>query len=155
MASQNPEQWLFLKRTVRFGETDAAGVIHFQNLLRWSHEAWEESLERYGLPASDVFPNLMQNEISVDVALPIVHCSADFRAPIHTGEHLEVILAPEKIGVGSFQVKSNFQRAGKNVACGLIRHLAINAETSQRCALPEGIDLWLEASTVKLGPRPF
>ena len=42
-----------LCRSVRFGETDAdqgaAGVMHFQQLLRWCHEAYEESLERFGL----------------------------------------------------------------------------------------------------------
>ncbi|MGA0279943.1 MAG: thioesterase family protein, partial [Vulcanococcus sp.] len=47
----NPNSWLMLCRSVRFGETDAAGVMHFQQLLRWCHEAYEESLERFGLNA--------------------------------------------------------------------------------------------------------
>ena len=33
--------WLRLERTVRFGDTDAAGVIQFHQLLRWCHEAYE------------------------------------------------------------------------------------------------------------------
>ena len=44
--------WLELSRTVRFSDTDAAGVMHFQKLLDWCHQAWEESLECFGLPAS-------------------------------------------------------------------------------------------------------
>ena len=48
--------WLELSRTVRFSDTDAAGVMHFQQLLGWCHQAWEESLERFGLPAGSVFP---------------------------------------------------------------------------------------------------
>jgi hypothetical protein len=36
-----PDDWLLLCRTVRFGETDAAGVMHFHQLLRWCHEAYE------------------------------------------------------------------------------------------------------------------
>ena len=36
-----PPAWLQLHRKVRFGDTDAAGVMHFHQLLRWSHEAWE------------------------------------------------------------------------------------------------------------------
>ncbi|MEY3545364.1 MAG: hypothetical protein RLZZ247_1521, partial [Cyanobacteriota bacterium] len=33
----NPESWLLLCRTVRFGDTDAAGVMHFPQLLHWCH----------------------------------------------------------------------------------------------------------------------
>jgi 1,4-dihydroxy-2-naphthoyl-CoA hydrolase len=68
--------WLLLCRTVRFGDTDAAGVMHFHHLLRWCHEAYEESLELYGLPAAEIFPT--PGHIPA-IALPLVHCSADFR----------------------------------------------------------------------------
>ena len=75
-----PEHWLLIKRVVRFGETDAAGVIHFHNLLRWCHEAWEESLYNYGLHANDVFPNgiSINRDQQLAIALPVVSCSADF-----------------------------------------------------------------------------
>ncbi len=155
MPALNPQQWLSLKRIVRFGDTDAAGVMHFYQLLRWCHEAWEESLERYGLPASDVFPNCSQNQEDPKVALPIVHCHADFRRPIKTGDHLVVELFPERIDSSSFQVQSKFQMQGDEVAIGLLRHLAIDAKTSSRCALPTSIDLWLEASSLKLGVKPI
>ena len=52
----SPDHWLQLERRVRFGDTDAAGVMHFHQLLRWCHEAWEESLERFGLPAGSGNP---------------------------------------------------------------------------------------------------
>jgi 1,4-dihydroxy-2-naphthoyl-CoA hydrolase len=41
--------FLLLCRSVRFGDTDAAGVMHFHQLLRWCHEAYEESLEIFGV----------------------------------------------------------------------------------------------------------
>ncbi len=155
MVSKKPEHWLLLERIVRFGETDAAGVVHFHNVLRWCHEAWEESLEGYGLNSSDVFPTGIQQVESLEIALPVVHCEADFRLPIKAGDHLEIILLPEKIDMTGFQVHAKFQRGKKNVAFGLIRHLAINARTRERCLLPEKIDLWIEASSLKLGPRPL
>ena len=52
----SPDHWLKLQRLVHFGDTDAAGVMHFHQLLRWCHEAWEESLERYGIATGSVFP---------------------------------------------------------------------------------------------------
>lgn len=153
MTLKNPEQWLCLTRVVRFGDTDAAGVMHFHQLLRWCHESWEESLDRYGLPVSDIFPNCNDQGNTTNMALPIIHCEADFRSPIRTGDRLSVELSPEKIDVGSFQVKARFQREGEDVALGLIRHVAINAHNRQRCSLPEGIDRWLEASSIRLGLR--
>jgi len=153
--SKNPETCLLLKRIVRFGDTDAAGVLHFHNLLRWCHEAWEESLDKYGLNASDVFPTVLPQERRLQVALPVVHCEGKFKLPIETGDHLKIILLPEKTETGCFQVHSKFQREGQSVAFGLIRHLAINAETRKRCPLPENINLWIEASNVNLGPKPL
>ena len=52
-----PSDWLILQKKVRFGDCDSAGVIHFHNLLKWSHEAWEESIEIYGIPCNDIFPD--------------------------------------------------------------------------------------------------
>ncbi len=155
MSPIKPEHWLSLRRDVRFGEIDSAGVIHFYQLLRWCHEAWEESLQRYGLQASDVFPVANNEGKPLQVALPIVHCEADFRAPIRTGHSLEVKLSPERIDMGSFQVQTKFQREGDFVAMGLIRHVAIDVQTRQRSSLPEGINLWLEASALHLGIRPI
>jgi hypothetical protein len=34
---------------VHFSDTDAAGVMHFQHLLGWCHQAWEDSLEQFGI----------------------------------------------------------------------------------------------------------
>ena len=141
-----PEHWLQLKRTVRFGDTDAAGVMHFHQLLRWSHEAWEESLEQYGLTTSRVFPGSRGQQQQPTVALPVVHCEATFRRPVHGGDHLEVTVQPTRLNPGSFEVRCTFHHNSEEVAQGLIRHLAIHAGSHQRCALPEAIDRWLEAS---------
>ena len=65
MEKRNPREWLCLKRTVRFGETDAAGVVHFLELFRWCHETWEESLERYGIVLQEIFPTNKINRTGV------------------------------------------------------------------------------------------
>ena len=44
----NPQDWLQLERHVRFGDTDAAGVMHFHQLLRWCHEAWKRAFSATG-----------------------------------------------------------------------------------------------------------
>ena len=142
----NPEHWLLLRRVVRFGDTDAAGVMHFHQLFRWCHEAWEESLESYGLTPAEIFPGSRKSEVKPEVALPIIQWQADFRRPIHTGDALAMELRPERLNPNSFQVHFEFRCEEQIAAHALIRHLAINAQTRHRCALPEGIDRWLEAS---------
>ena len=94
----SPDHWLQLERRVRFGDTDAAGVMHFHQLLRWCHEAWEDSLERYGIAAADVFPGCRAADDPPTIALPVVHCAADFSRPIHGGDHLVVTLKPDRDG---------------------------------------------------------
>jgi 1,4-dihydroxy-2-naphthoyl-CoA hydrolase len=170
--SQNapdPSSWLRLHRTVRFGDTDAAGVMHFHQLLRWCHEAYEESLERYGIPASEVFPTPRWGipdgsaggtktgwpaksvlASRPRVALPIVHCSADYLRPLFCGDHFIVTLQPELIKPGRFEVSYRFSKAEEEVARGLTRHLAIDAGNRLRCDLPEAILDWLKASEARL-----
>ena len=148
----NPNSWLMLCRSVRFGETDAAGVMHFQQLLRWCHEAYEESLERFGLNAAEIFPTPGSTP---EVGLPIVHCSADFRRPLVCGSPLAISLTPTRLDPGCFEVRYSFSSDDQLVAEGLTRNLAIRSDGRQRCELPQGINRWLEASALQGGIQPL
>jgi 1,4-dihydroxy-2-naphthoyl-CoA hydrolase len=156
-----PSSWLLLARTVRFGDTDAAGVMHFHQLLRWCHEAYEESLETFGIPAASIFPTPDwtpeasgeagdgQDPGRRGVALPIVHCRADFLAPLVCGDALTITLSPRRLDRGRFEVGYSFAclaAARRTVARGLTCHVAIDQRSRRRCDLPTAIDRWLEAS---------
>jgi 1,4-dihydroxy-2-naphthoyl-CoA hydrolase len=146
------DTWLLLCRTVRFGDTDAAGVMHFARLLIWCHEAYEESLERFGLAAAEIFPT---PTAGLTVALPIVHCSADFRRPLVCGDPMTIELAPRRLDPGGFEVSYRFSTSGQPAATGLTRHLAIDSRSRQRCPLPAAINRWLEASSLGGGIQPL
>ncbi len=150
MTKINPNHWLFLKRTVRFGDTDGAGVIHFFNLFKWCHEAWEESLELYGISASEIFPGDEYHSISPITALPIVQCEANYYQPLYVGDHLDLKLIPRRLDSSSFALSIEFMKNGNKVAIGNLKHVSINVENRTRCLLPEKIDLWLEASSLNL-----
>ncbi len=150
MNSLVPADWLRLKRIVRFGDTDAAGVIHFYQLFRWCHEAWEESLEIYGLHTCNLFPNILDYENRPLVAMPIVHCEANFWKPLHVGDRLDVELVPQKIDDYCFKIETCFRRQVDDVARGIVCHKAINPESRSSCQLSPGINSWLEASVKKL-----
>ncbi len=152
--NNNTENWLYLKRTVRFGETDAAGVMHFHQLFRWCHEAWEESLQNFGLPNNEIFPSLTKGNNLLKVALPVVYCHANFRNAIFSGDNLQVVVKPIKLNSNSFEIHTAFQRNNKSLAIGLIRHMAIDPKTRQRVHIPIGIEKWIEASSINQGPIP-
>lgn len=140
----DPSSWLLLCRSVRFGDTDAAGVMHFPRLLEWCHQAYEESLERYGIASAEVFPT---PEAELEVALPVVHCHADYRRPLVCGDPLAIALAPQRLDPGCFEVAFTLTCRGDTAATALTRHVAINRER-RRCGLPEPLNRWLEASSL-------
>ncbi len=152
--SKHQIDWLSFRRDVRFGDSDGAGVVHFHQLFRWAHESWEESLQKYGLSSSAIFPCLSNKLEGLKVSLPIIHCNADFRHPIQAGDQLIVALRPEKLDRSCFGVQTKFCIEEKLVAEVFLRHLAIDSKTRQRSILPYEIDLWLEASSLFDGPRP-
>jgi 1,4-dihydroxy-2-naphthoyl-CoA hydrolase len=152
MPLSDPSTWLHLQRTVRFGDTDAAGVMHFHQLLRWCHEAYEESLQRFGIAPAALFPTPQHRP---EVALPIVHCRADYRRPLVVGDELEIVVAPTRLDPSGFEVAYRFNLLGDEAARGLTRHLAISASSRQRCPLPEPVQRWLEAASLGAGVQPL
>jgi 1,4-dihydroxy-2-naphthoyl-CoA hydrolase len=148
----DPNSWLLLCRTVRFGDTDAAGVVHFPRLLDWCHQAYEESLERFGLAAREIFPS---PDHTPEVALPVVHCQADFLAPLVVGDPLAIQLEPRRLDPGSFELRYSFHKQQQPAARALSRHLAITSASRHRCPLPAPINRWLEASSLGQGIKPL
>ena len=127
---------------MRFGDTDAAGVMHFHQLLRWCHEAYEESLERFGMPSEEIFPAPGH---PLKLLLPITHCRADFLAPLVCGDPLAIELQPQQLDPTAFEVAYNFSSAGRPVARGLTCHQCISAAERRKAPLPELITNWLNS----------
>ena len=75
MKSGTADSWLLLCCAI-------VAVMHFQQLLRWCHEAYEESLERFGIEPAALFPT------------PGQQLSADFLAPLICGDPLAIALKP-------------------------------------------------------------
>ena len=138
--------WLILKRKVRFGDCDSAGVTHFHNLLRWSHESWEESLEIYGIPYQEIFPDF-SSRIN-KIIFPIVNCEANFLSPIKIGDSLIIKISPKKINQHFFQVNTFFIKNETNVAECKIIHCSLTYDSKIKVQLPYQLEKWIEASNI-------
>lgn len=74
-----------ITRTVEFGETDMAGIMHFSNYFRWM-EACETAFYRsLDLPLISFVPGTV-------VGWPRVKASCDFKAPLRFNDVIEVRL---------------------------------------------------------------
>jgi 1,4-dihydroxy-2-naphthoyl-CoA hydrolase len=135
--------------------------MHFHQLLRWCHEAYEESLEKFGIAATEIFPTPGWHSIPLDcsasrdvVALPIIRCGAEYLHPLICGDLLHVELRPQSIDIYTFEIFYLFNDMGRatvgkpvrEVANATTCHRAINAVSRKRCKLPDPIKRWLEAS---------
>jgi 1,4-dihydroxy-2-naphthoyl-CoA hydrolase len=129
-------------RTIRFHETDAAGVLYFANLLVICHEAYEASLESAGIPVRTFFSQ------QAAVALPIVQTNASFRQPLHCGDRVQIKLLPQQLTEHSFTIDYQVFLAPPSKV-GLAgeantRHVCINPINRDRQPLPQDLLIWLK-----------
>ena len=137
--------WLILKKRIKFGDCDSAGVIHFHNLLRWAHESWEESLEIYGVNLKEIFPSIKNQTKKI---FPIINCEANFLCPIEFGDTLKINILPKKINNHLFEVNTTFCKNKIKVANAKLIHCVIDVVNRKKVDLPESLELWIEASNI-------
>ncbi|MBW4561464.1 MAG: acyl-CoA thioesterase [Mojavia pulchra JT2-VF2] len=126
-------------RSVRFQDTDAAGVVYFANVLAICHEAYEESLAASGINLKVFFSN-------PTVAFPIVHANVDFLRPIFCGDKLIVSLMPQKLGLDKFEIAYEITVSDVLVAKAITRHVCIDAISRSKQEFPSEINQWLETN---------
>ena len=114
-------------RTIRFQDTDAAGVVYFANVLAICHEAYEESLGKFGINLKDFFTN-------PSMAFPIVHASVDFFQPMFCGDQLLIRLMPQQLSNDRFEVAYEVMVAEVMVAKAMTRHVCIDTSSRTRRA---------------------
>ncbi|MBE9191366.1 acyl-CoA thioesterase [Gloeocapsopsis crepidinum LEGE 06123] len=124
-------------RTVRFQDTDAAGVVYFANVLTMCHEAYEASLAVSGFDLKVFFSNST-------TAFPIVHTSVDFFRPLFCGDSLSISLTPQKLQSDSFEIAYEISVGEKMAAKALTRHVCIDGKSRKRQELSMEMGLWLQ-----------
>jgi 1,4-dihydroxy-2-naphthoyl-CoA hydrolase len=127
------------KRTVRFSDTDAAGVVFFANVLSVCHEAYEASLAASGINLKDFFTQPL-------VAFPIVHANVDFLRPMYCGDELSICLIPQKLGVDKFEINYEVSIADVLMAKAITRHVCIDVNNRIKQELSAEVIEWLETN---------
>lgn len=139
-------------RTIRFHETDAAGVVYFANVITLCHEAYEAALMAEGFNLALFF------SAAGDVAVPIVHAQTDFYRPMRCGDRIKIRLVPKQLNDTSFEISYTLYPYSEDlpddpqltraIAQALTRHVCIQPATQKKQALPGEITRWIAESSV-------
>ncbi len=127
------------QRTVRFEDTDAAGVVYFANVLKICHEAYEEVLITAGFDLKSFFRDS-------DVAVPIIHADVDFFRPLHCGDRLSVQISSHPINDSEFEIVYEISLVGfdRPASRALTRHVCIDPVGRSRKELPPKLRQWVQ-----------
>lgn len=125
------------RRTIRFQDTDAAGVVYFAQVLSICHEAYEAALQASSIDVQIFFSRGA-------IAVPITHTAADFRRPLLCGDAIAVQLTPTQTGDDSFEIQYQVLKQGKAAAIATTHHVCIDTATRQRHPLTPELTRWLQ-----------
>jgi 1,4-dihydroxy-2-naphthoyl-CoA hydrolase len=128
------------QRTVRFSDTDAAGVVYFANVLSMCHETYEASLAASEIDIQRFFSGL-------DGAIPIVHAHVDFLKPMHCGDRLLIHLTPKLLTEHKFEIHYEIyfeDQPDQLISQAVTQHICIDPAKRLRVPLPVWMTEWIE-----------
>jgi acyl-CoA thioester hydrolase len=100
-------------RRVEFSDTDMEGIMHYSNFFRYMETVEHAFFRSLGF-------SVVLSRNGLNICLPRVHASCDYRAPLHFEDEVVIRLLVEKKGTRSLTYQIIFQRVngGGEVARG-------------------------------------
>lgn len=131
-------------RTIRFADTDAAGIVYFARYLSICHEAYEEALAVAGINLASFFAD-------TGLVIPIAKSEASYLRPLACGEKIRVDVTPARLSDNSFALdfvawKLDPAGAAKRACAARTEHVCINSRTRERQPLPPPLAAWVDAA---------
>jgi 4-hydroxybenzoyl-CoA thioesterase len=119
--------------TVRFGETDPAGLVYYPNIFHYFHIALEEF---FGARCGISYQQLMADE---RIGFPTVKTETEFFVPIVYGDEIDVEIFVSQTGNSSATFHYSARRASDGTLCARSTqiHVAMNLDTRRALSIPE------------------
>jgi acyl-CoA thioester hydrolase len=133
---------------VRFGETDAAGIVYYPTYFTWFDTGTHGLLREGTAPARDP-------RGGPKYPLPIVECGATFLAPLQFDEQIEIVSTVAAIGESSLRIEHEVRTlAGVTVARGFERrvYVALTGGKLGKAPLPDELRARLGGSVPAANP---
>lgn len=121
--------------TVRFGDTDPAGLVYYPNLFHYCHVAMEEFFAaRCGIS----YDLLMRQE---RIGFPTVNAQAEFIVPLVYGDEVDVEVFVSRTGSSSATFEYSLKRASDGVLCARATQVHVAMNLDERRAVAIGDEL--------------
>jgi YbgC/YbaW family acyl-CoA thioester hydrolase len=122
---------LVVRRIVKFGETDAAGVVYTGHFLDYALEAFEVWFRHV------VGLTWQQQHRDMGVGTPAVACHLEFSRPLRSGDVLDIEVLIDRIGGGSYTARTvGRNEAGQEVFVGMLTFASIQFADRKPVPLP-------------------
>jgi 4-hydroxybenzoyl-CoA thioesterase len=119
--------------TVRFGDTDPAGLVYYPNIFHYFHIALEEF---FGARCGIGYARLMADE---RIGFPTVKTETEFLAPLAYGDEVDVEIYVARTGDTSATFVYAARRVADVTLCARSTqiHVAMNLDTRRPVHIPE------------------
>ncbi len=117
--------------TVRFGETDPAGLVYYPHIFHYCHVAFEEF---FAACCGSSYQQLLAAE---RIGFPTVNVRTEFFVPLVYGDEIDVEVYVSRVGQSSATFEYLVRRAGDGALCARSTQVqvAMNLDTRRPVAL--------------------
>lgn len=121
--------------TVRFGDTDPAGLVYYPVIFHYFHVAMEEF---FAARTPLGYHRLMADE---RLGFPTVKAQAEFFVPLVYGDEVEVEVEVSRLGRSSATFEYRIRRAADGALCvrASLVQVAMNLDTRRAVPIPEAL----------------
>lgn len=117
------------RRTVRFQEVDAAGIVFFARTFEFFHDAYVGFLRERGVSLESAL------EDGGWVA-PLRHAEADYVRPLRFGDVLDVSIVSVRMEETEYTVEYRIRVGGERACSGRTLHVSVDPKTFRRAPVP-------------------
>ncbi|HEV2705238.1 MAG TPA: thioesterase family protein [Pyrinomonadaceae bacterium] len=121
--------------TVRFGDTDPAGLVYYPRLFHYLHVAMEEF---FAACCGVSYHELVESQ---RLGFPTVNARAEFLAPLVYGDVAEIEVSVSHVGRSSADFVYTVRRASDATVCvrAALVQVAMNLDERRAVAVPENL----------------
>lgn len=118
---------------VRWGDTDAAGIVFYPNFYKWMDEATHEYFTAIGLPTSTLY-------VEQQIAVPLLEANCQFKSPLLFEDDVIVRSTVKEMSNKVFKISHQFIKDEKIVAEGYeVRAWTSFKEKPKACPIPDSV----------------
>ena len=130
---------------VYYEDTDTAGVVYYANYLKFAERGRTEALREIGVEQREF-------AATAEVQFVVRRIEADFRAPAHLDDELEVVTRTVDIGGASLTMEQTIRRGDETLVAMRVEICSV-AATGPRAGRPVRMPSEVASRFGKDGPR--